>query len=129
MFVVGSYKNARKFRVSFEIARRCEIRIHAHDFSKRLRQRKSEESHSGIQIQCQFAAGMCHDGLQQILDQEAVYLKKRKMADAVFVSTYFLCQISRATQFELVFLLVQQQQALSMWKRAAERGNEFFGRF
>ena len=47
----------------------------------------------------------CH-GLQQVVDQEAVHLKERKMADPVFESAGFMRQIARPRQFKAIFLLV-----------------------
>ncbi len=89
-----------------EIPRRGKIRIHAHHFLKRLCERQREESNTRIQIQRQRATRVRRHGLQQILDQEAVHLKERKMADPKFVSAGFVRQKPRSRQFKMVFPLV-----------------------
>src|SRR5258708_9278368 len=70
---------------------------------------------------------ICRDGLQEIFDQEAIHLKKRKMADAEFVSARFVRQVSRPRQFKPVLLLVQQQQTLDLRQRFSKRGCQLRG--
>ena len=94
---------------------------------KRLRQRQSEEPNSRVQIQCQRAMRICRDSLQQIIDQEAIHLKKRKMADAEFVSARFVRQVPRPCQFKPVLLLVQQQQTFDPGQCFSKRGCQLRG--
>src|ERR1700730_11036440 len=90
MLVVRYDCDASSFRISIKIPRGGKIGIHAHNSLKFLCKWKCEEPDSRIQIQRQRAMRIRRHGLQQILDQEAVYLKERKMADPVFVSPRFV---------------------------------------
>src|SRR5205085_5210049 len=111
-----SDRNAREFCIRLEISRGGEIGIDADDFPERLRQRQSEEPDSCVQVESGLAIGVRHHGFEQILNQKAIHLKERQMADTILIPTGLLHQVSRPAQFKLVFLLIQQQQALKLWK-------------
>ena len=120
MFVVRYNSNLCEFGIREQISCRCKIGIHAHRFGKSLCQREREESDSGVQIQRHVAARVCHNRLQQVLNQEAIYLKKGKMADAILIPARFLHQMAGAAQLKFVLLLIQEQQAFHLRQGVAK---------
>jgi len=78
MFIVRDDCDARDLCVGVEIPRRGEIRIHTHDSLERLASGNVKNPTPELQIQSQRATRIGRHGFQQILDQETVYLKKRK---------------------------------------------------
>ena len=74
--VVRNNLHTRAFRVVGQVAAGRQISVHADDPFERPRQRQSEKSHSGIQVERQITfCSRGHRG-QQLLSQKAVHLKK-----------------------------------------------------
>src|SRR5882724_8673017 len=119
--------NRHVCRVSIfaKIACGGEIGVDAHDALKSLRQRKREKTDASVEVQREVAFSARNYRPKQILHEKAIHLEKRKMTDAELVAASFLDQVSGAREFEVVFLLIEKQQAVESRHRAMKKLREF----
>src|SRR5208282_6538075 len=75
-------------------------------------------------------AALCpfQHALQQLFNQEAVHLEKRKVAHAKRKSTSLVRQVAGAGKLEALLALIEQQQAFQLRERRLEIVNQIFGR-
>src|SRR5882672_3806246 len=112
MEIVRSNAKAGRFGVGAQVANRGKVCVHGSNSFERFCQRQGEETHPGIEIERKRAFLAGHHRLQEIFDQEAVHLKKRKVVDVESKAACLVNKKARAGKFELIFLLVEQQQAI-----------------
>src|SRR6516164_887959 len=127
VLVIRDDRDTRRFRVRSQVAGGRKICVHAHNSRKSLRERQCEKPHPGIKIKCIKTLRSLKNGLQQILDQESVHLKKRKMVHAKREAARLVNQVSWSGEFKAVLALVQQEQTIELRKRVLEIGNQVLG--
>src|SRR6267378_7572908 len=118
---------AARLKIDFQILGSGKIRFDANHAVETFGERHSKKADSREQVQRQPSAAVPNHGLNQLINQKPVDLKKRKMTDAKIGPGSHIRQVAWSEQFKLIGAAILHQNRFDTRQGCAQaRSNRFW---
>jgi hypothetical protein len=113
-----------RLKIALQIARSGFICLHGNEPFETIRERQAEKPYAGEKVEGDFPARVPDNGAHKLIENEAIHLEKREVADTIGVVANTILDVARTDELEVVRSAIMNQCGFNRRQSGAKSRSE-----